>query len=100
MFNRFRRWWYSGRDEDGNMSEPKPLLSDEEVTEWFREHNNCPDCQGTMFLAGPSGGLSQNVLCETCHSEYNMSPVFIERISLPKKGRLHIYGLAPSPPGE
>ena len=35
----------------------------------------CPDC-GTYkkFLAGPHGGLCQNIRCGVCGSEFNVGP--------------------------
>ena len=31
----------------------------------------CPDCNGTEFLEGPSGGLSINFACAVCWSRFN-----------------------------
>ena len=36
--------------------------------------NRCPDCGGEKFLAGPEGGLSQNIKCANCGSEFNYCP--------------------------
>lgn len=43
--------------------------------------NECPDC-GTkgQILAGPCGGLSQNVKCGACGSEFNVTPFGVERL--------------------
>ena len=43
---------------------------------------HCPDCDGTAFTLGPSGGLCTNVMCETCGNKYNYVHVFgtFERI--------------------
>jgi hypothetical protein len=80
--------------------EPPPK-SDEPIRDktllrnWFVEHKCCPDCQGTAFLEGPSGGMSTNVRCDTCGSEFNITlPYFAERISEPGQGRRWPYGLA------
>src|SRR3989344_3741158 len=54
----------------------------------------CPDCHSPLkkFLGGPKGGMSQNVLCSGCHSEFNICPPFFaERISEPKMGRKNMY---------
>ncbi len=42
----------------------------------------CPDCgDSSQFLAGPEGGLSQNIMCGTCKSKFNVAlPWFAERI--------------------
>jgi len=39
--------------------------------------NHCPDCNGEGFLAGPSGGMSQNIMCanEQCGARFNVTPV-------------------------
>lgn len=33
----------------------------------------CPDCGMGYFLAGPEGGMSQNVRCEHCDAEFNIT---------------------------
>lgn len=60
----------------------------------------CPDCGGPIerFLAGPSGGMSQNVLCNTCHHEYNIANlgghlVMIDDLGIADEGRLRVYGV-------
>lgn len=43
----------------------------------------CPDCGETDFLAGPKGGLSQNIRCANpeCGAKFNIYPPhFAERI--------------------
>lgn len=43
--------------------------------------NICPDCNAKgEFLAGPSGGASQNITCKECHMRFNVGPVSGERI--------------------
>lgn len=34
----------------------------------------CPNCFGTEFLEGPSGGMSVNVECVKCGCRWNASP--------------------------
>lgn len=34
----------------------------------------CPDCGKDEFLAGPCGGLCQNIKCAVCGSEFNFCP--------------------------
>lgn len=46
----------------------------------------CPDCQQGLLLIGPSGGMSNNTMCEFCQSEFNLTfygkqCIFAERIS-------------------
>jgi hypothetical protein len=55
----------------------------------------CPDCGGKL-LAGPSGGMTQNCLCEDCHAEFNamIGGPFSERLAPPGEGRKHIYGVS------
>lgn len=31
----------------------------------------CPNCQGTEWHIGPSGGLSTNIMCLSCEHWYN-----------------------------
>lgn len=49
------------------------LDDDAELTAWFRGRECCPDCGGSDFLVGPRGGLSQNMSCAGCGSEYNVA---------------------------
>ena len=56
----------------------------------FHDGPKCPDCGVKNLLAGPCGGLSQNVYCgnEECGSRFNEMGVFgIDRITnaQPKK---------------
>lgn len=49
------------------------LDGDAELTAWFRNNECCPDCGGSEFLDGPRGGLSRNMSCAGCGSEYNIA---------------------------
>lgn len=41
----------------------------------------CPDCKVKgKILAGPRGGMSMNVKCGACGSEFNITPFGVERI--------------------
>lgn len=40
---------------------------------------HCCDCEGQL-LAGPRGGLCQNVECELCGHKFNLGPVTADRI--------------------
>jgi len=43
--------------------------------------NKCPDCKVEgQILAGPRGGMSQNVKCGNCGSEFNITPFGVERL--------------------
>jgi len=56
-------------------------LTKEEKAYLFGEQR-CPDCGDLkQFLAGPCGGLAQNIMCGTCKSKFNICPPwFAERI--------------------
>lgn len=55
--------------------------------------NKCPDCGGSNFLDGPSGGMSQNIECANCGSDFNVTPsdgppfLTVERIGWNRSGR-------------
>jgi len=34
----------------------------------------CPDCNNDTFFQGRRGGLSQNIKCSKCGSEFNVAP--------------------------
>lgn len=46
-------------------------LTDEEG-QFMARTGCCPDC-GNELVAGPRGGLAQNVCCVKCHSEFNVT---------------------------
>jgi hypothetical protein len=55
-------------------------MTDTELDELLGLHT-CPDCHNMGFLKGPEGGLSTNIKCKTCGSEFNVCPPhFAERI--------------------
>jgi hypothetical protein len=48
------------------------------------EEQCCWYCGCGDFLEGPSGGMSQNMMCASCGARYNVcSPFFAELIGLP-----------------
>lgn len=56
----------------------------ENVSSWEFDrlrHGRCPDCGGCLY-AGPEGGMSVNVACDKCGSEFNLSPVMAHRNSV------------------
>lgn len=60
--------------------------SPKELTKIYQEEKVCPDCREWDFYEGPSGGMSQNIVCGNCGSFFNDSgPMGIERI--------HWYGV-------
>lgn len=64
-------------------------------------HLLCPDCHQSSLLAGPSGGMSQNVACESCYSEFNFAmldhpPLVMERMGKLCMARAQIYGIGPT----
>ena len=40
----------------------------------------CPECSNDTFLKGPRGGLSINIKCARCGTEYNRTPLDLEKI--------------------
>lgn len=66
-------------------------------SDFIYNKKTCPDCEIGKLIEGPSGGLSINHLCNTCRSEFNVSPLFIERISdvgcCSKDRCKHLYGI-------
>ena len=43
--------------------------------------NKCPDCKTRgQILAGPCGGMAQNVKCGACGSEFNITPFGVQRL--------------------
>lgn len=75
-------------EENGELSEPQKDM--------IFISNMCPDCKQVGFLKGPQGGLSTNIKCKHCSSEFNVCPPFFaERINLPvAEVKKHIRSLA------
>lgn len=73
--------------KDAKPTEERTFKNCEKLTlyeQGFIEKNGCPDCGGDKLLIGPSGGLSQNIMCgnQACGSRFNvMGPFGVERIS-------------------
>jgi hypothetical protein len=58
----------------------------------------CPNCDELTLLAGPSGGLCQNVACGTCRHEFNIlnmpgGPFIEEQRGLMSTERAEVFGL-------
>jgi hypothetical protein len=61
---------------------PKSLLD-------YIDHKECPDCGVWDMRGGPEGGMSQNILCANCGSEFNWAQRFMaDRISWQDFGEL------------
>ncbi len=69
------------KETQGMSQNPMPITS-------FFGKLVCPDCDAMTFLEGPHGGLSVNVKCENCGSEFNVCmPFFVERIHSHERSR-------------
>lgn len=62
--------------------------------------NRCPDCGASnSLLEGPSGGMSQNILCENCMMEFNVGFGFgtgaflVDRTGKASASRARIFGV-------
>lgn len=61
----------------------------------------CPDCGASELLAGPSGGMSQNVGCNNCLMEFNVhhgigTGVFgVDRTGKMDMTRASVFGISP-----
>lgn len=60
----------------------------------------CPDCgKAGSLLQGPSGGMSQNIACDNCLSEFNVGMGFgtgafmVDRMGKLGFGRARLYGI-------
>lgn len=62
--------------------DPKiPHLTETELEE--QDSIVCPNCKGTEWLEGPSGGMSVNIMCNRCHSKYNyMGPFGLDELEI------------------
>lgn len=60
----------------------------------------CPDCGDEALLAGPSGGVSQNVGCNSCLMEFNVhhgvcGAFKVDRTGRMSKSRAGVFGISP-----
>lgn len=60
-------------DTRTGLSQPLPII---EV--------KCTDCGGEEFMAGPEGGMCQNVLCTNCKQWFNVCVGFGRVLSFEK----------------
>lgn len=67
---------------------------------WINE-GKCPDCHSETLLAGPSGGMAQNIGCNTCLMEFNVGFGFgtgalsVDRTGKMDEGRAGVFGIPP-----
>lgn len=54
--------------------------SEKEILQKSLGNGKCPDCGSTEFLAGPRGGMCQNIECAKCGSRFNIGPGVADRI--------------------
>lgn len=77
---------------DGRTSQEKADIA-------AMEKGVCPDCGESSLLAGPSGGMSQNVACNGCLHEFNVHKGFqgilgVDRSGRMTKERAHVFGIS------
>lgn len=63
-------------------------------------NGHCPECRKSeTLLAGPSGGMSQNVMCNNCLTEFNVHFGFgtgafkVDRTGKATEGRALVFGI-------
>lgn len=65
------------------------------------QEGKCPDCGVASLLEGPSGGMSQNVACNSCLMEFNVHgafggrPLGVDRTGKMGMLRAAIFGIQP-----
>lgn len=60
----------------------------------------CPDCGKKELLGGPSGGMSQNIGCNSCLMEFNVHHPFggilgVDRTGKMSEARAQVFGIQP-----
>ena len=58
------------------LEKRRTCKDEHQLFEWSVENGKyylCPDCEGKL-LEGPSGGLSTNMICESCGHKFNLTP--------------------------
>lgn len=83
MLRRFLDWLQGNKPEGGRWM--KHDLRTGKVEE-VKFSDRCWDCGCTQFYEGPSGGMSTNIQCAKCGSEFNSDPIqgISERIRVAK----------------
>lgn len=76
--------------------EPEPPFKSD--FRWMQE-NRCPNChEEDCLIGGPCGGMSQNVGCANCGTEFNVTPALglVERTGkMPDDRARIVFGIDP-----
>ena len=72
----------------------KRTITDKDLS-YFQEHEKCPICLEGELLGGACGGLSQNILCEHCCTEFTYSPLGLTLMAYDLERAFHVYGARP-----
>ncbi len=65
------------------------------------KQSRCPDCGEKTLLEGPSGGMSMNIACNSCLSEFNVGfgfgtgPFMVDRSGKLTEQRAKVFGIQP-----
>ena len=75
-------WKHTGKPAPKTEVMPKPERSHGlvDLTDWERGYiqrtvGKCPDCEIGDLCPGPRGGMSVNVLCDSCSARFNLAVV-------------------------
>jgi|SRR5579872_552523 len=73
----------------------KPEILTEEENAFLLD-GTCPDCRARLLMDGPSAGITKNVLCGECRTEFNFSFVKSWRIGQPcdPTRQFEFYGIS------
>jgi hypothetical protein len=77
---------------------PKERLEAQDLAVAMGPEGKCPKCGGKAWIGGPEGGMSQNMLCSLCLSEFNVlcyagQYLSCEPIDRTIEDRKHFYGI-------
>ena len=76
MFAKLRQWFESATATKPRTIELRSTADGEELTGdeslWIYATATCPDCGIGELRNGPEGGISRNVACVNCGSEFNI----------------------------
>lgn len=64
MFRQLKAWIKRRSSREGDLTHAEQRT--------ITGTGHCPDCGGDL-RRGPCGGISQNVCCASCHSEFNLT---------------------------
>jgi len=75
--------------------EGKELTKEQE--KFLSENQKCPLCRAGQLLAGPCGGLAQNILCKSCGNEFNYCGAIFPTTIMGRdlKRAAEVYGIVP-----